>query len=111
MNIWVGRLNGTKQRIFVRVSYWLVSKEPENFWLWQSLNFTFKMEFLALLSAGGFSEKCRLNAFRFWSIFILHGQSDMICFLSMLVFHNNFIVSSIIIGQVSENILDSFLFP
>ena len=68
------------------------------------------MELLALLSAGGFSEEGGLNAFRFGSIFILHGQSDMIGFLSMFILHNNFVVSSIIVGQVSENTFDLFCY-
>ena len=100
MNVRVGRLDSSEEGVLLTLLYLSFSNEPEDVRPGQSFNLTLQVKLLALLSAGGFSEEVWLYPALGWSIFIFHGQADMVSLLTMLVTNIDHVVTGIIVRQM-----------
>ena len=100
MNVRVGRLDSSEEGVLLTFLYLSFSKEPQDVRPGQSFNLTLQVKLLALLSAGGFSEEGWLYPALGWSIFIFHGQADMVSLLTVLVTNIDHVVTGIIVRQM-----------
>ena len=100
VNVRVGWLDSSEEGVLLTLLYLIFSKEPPDVRPGQSFNLTLQVKLLALLSAGGFSEEGWFYPALGWSIFIFHGQADMVSLLTVLVTNIDHVVTGIIVKQM-----------
>ena len=100
MNVRIGGLDGSEERIFLPLVYLVCAQEPEDVRTWQSFYLALQVELLPLLPAGGFPEEGGLNPSFTGGILVLHRQPHMVSLLSVLVTNIDHVVTSILVRKM-----------
>ena len=98
VDVWVGRLDCSEQRILVAVTDLLLPQEPEDLGPRQSLDLALQVQLPPLLPAARLPEERGFDPLRLGRVLVLHGQTDVVGLLTVLVLDHNFVVSSILVG-------------
>ena len=98
VDVRVGGLDCSEQRILVAVTDLLLPQEPEDLGPRQSLDLALQVQLPPLLPAARLPEERGFDPLRLGRVLVFHGQADVVGLLTMLVLDHNFVVSSILVG-------------